>query len=78
MQKRLIDCGYHAPTISWPVSGTIMIEPTESENLDEIDRFCNALLSIKDEIDKIESGKFEKKDNPLINAPHTYFRINSR
>jgi len=73
--KRLIDYGYHAPTMSWPVSGTIMIEPTESENLEEIDRFCNALLSIKDEIDKIESGKFEKKDNPLINAPHTYLEL---
>ena len=73
--KRLIDYGYHAPTMSWPVSGTIMIEPTESENLDEIDRFCNALLSIKDEIVKIESGKFEKKDNPLINAPHTYLEL---
>ena len=58
--KRLVDYGYHAPTMSWPVAGTIMIEPTESENLEEIDRFCNALLSIKDEIDKIETGKFEK------------------
>ena len=75
--KRLIDYGYHAPTMSWPVSGTIMIEPTESENLEEIDRFCNALLNIKDEIDKIDSGKFEKKDNPLINAPHTYLELSS-
>ncbi len=75
--KRLIDYGYHAPTMSWPVSGTIMIEPTESENLEEIDRFCNALLSIKDEIDKVESGKFEKKDNPIINAPHTYLELSA-
>ena len=75
--KRLVDYGYHAPTMSWPVSGTIMIEPTESENLEEIDRFCNALLSIKDEIDKIESGKFEKKDNPVINALHTYLELSS-
>ena len=73
--KRLIDYGYHAPTMSWPVSGTIMIEPTESENLEEIDRFCNALLSIKDEIDKLDSGKFKKDDNPIINAPHTYLEL---
>ena len=75
--KRLIDYGYHAPTMSWPVSGTIMIEPTESENLEEIDRFCDTLLNIKDEIDKIETGKFDKKDNPLINAPHTYLELSA-
>ena len=75
--KRLIDYGYHAPTMSWPVSGTIMIEPTESENLEEIDKFCNALLNIKDEIEKINSGQFEKKDNPMINAPHTYIELSS-
>ncbi len=75
--KRLIDYGYHAPTMSWPVSGTIMIEPTESENLEEIDRFCNALLSIKEEINKIDSGKLNKKDNPVINAPHTYLELSS-
>tara|TARA_Y100000996_G_C22507433_1_gene636998 strand:- start:17 stop:1447 length:1431 start_codon:yes stop_codon:yes gene_type:complete len=75
--KRLIDYGYHAPTMSWPVSGTIMIEPTESENLEEIDRFCDTLLNIKDEIDKIDSGKFDKKDNPLINAPHTYLELSA-
>ena len=63
--------------MSWPVSGTIMIEPTESENLEEIDRFCKALLSIKDEIDKIDTGQFEKKDNPIINAPHTYLELSS-
>jgi glycine dehydrogenase len=73
--KRLIDYGYHAPTMSWPVSGTIMIEPTESENLEEIDRFCDTLLNIKDEIDKIDNGKFKKDDNPIINAPHTYLEL---
>ena len=75
--KRLIDYGYHAPTMSWPVAGTIMIEPTESENLEEIDRFCNALLNIKDEIDKIDVGQFDKKDNPVVNAPHTYLELSS-
>jgi len=75
--KRLIDYGYHAPTMSWPVSGTIMIEPTESENLEEINRFCNALLNIKDEIDKIESGEYDKKDNPIIHAPHTYLELSA-
>ncbi len=73
--KRLIDYGYHAPTMSWPVSGTIMIEPTESENLEEIDRFCDTLLNIKDEIDKIDNGQFKKDDNPIINAPHTYLEL---
>ena len=73
--KRLIDYGYHAPTMSWPVSGTIMIEPTESENLEEIDRFCDTLLNIKDEIDKIDNGQFKKEDNPIINAPHTYLEL---
>ena len=63
--KRLIDYGYHAPTMSWPVAGTLMIEPTESESLGEINRFCNALISIKEEIDKVENGEFDKKDNPL-------------
>ncbi len=75
--KRLIDYGYHAPTMSWPVAGTIMIEPTESENLEEIDKFCNALLNIKDEIDKINSGQFDKKDNPVTNALHTYLELSS-
>jgi len=72
LAKRLIDYGYHAPTMSWPVAGTIMIEPTESENLEEMDRFCNALISIKKEIDKVEQSVFDKNDNPLKNAPHTY------
>ncbi|MGA0077486.1 MAG: aminomethyl-transferring glycine dehydrogenase [Pelagibacteraceae bacterium] len=73
--KRLIDFGYHAPTMSWPVAGTIMIEPTESENLEEIDRFCNALILIKKEIDKVTNSEFDKLDNPLKNAPHTYLEL---
>ena len=75
LAKRLIDFGYHAPTMSWPVAGTIMIEPTESENLEEIDKFCNALIKIKKEIDLVEKGKFDKEDNPLKNAPHTYLEL---
>ena len=75
--KRLIDYGFHAPTMSWPVAGTIMIEPTESENLEEIDRFCDAMLSIKEEIDKVDSGLFSKEDNPLKNAPHTYTELSA-
>jgi len=75
LAKRLIDYGYHSPTMSWPVAGTIMIEPTESENLEEMDRFCNALISIKKEIDKVEHGEFDKIDNPLKNAPHTYLEL---
>ena len=69
--KRLMDYGFHAPTMSFPVPGTIMIEPTESEDKDELDRFCDALLTIRDEIRSIESGKSDKADNPLKNAPHT-------
>jgi glycine dehydrogenase len=69
--KRLIDYGFHAPTMSFPVPGTIMIEPTESEDKAELDRFCDALLSIREEIKEIEEGKADKKDNPLKNAPHT-------
>lgn len=69
--KRLIDYGFHAPTMSFPVPGTIMIEPTESEDKAELDRFCDALLSIRDEIRSIEEGKADKKDNALKNAPHT-------
>ncbi len=69
--KRLIDYGFHAPTMSFPVPGTIMIEPTESEDKAELDRFCDALISIHDEIKAIETGKFDKLDNPLKNAPHT-------
>jgi glycine dehydrogenase len=69
--KRLIDFGYHAPTMSWPVPGTLMIEPTESESLHELDRFCSAMEQIHAEISKIESGQWDSKDNPLKNAPHT-------
>jgi glycine dehydrogenase len=69
--KRLIDYGFHAPTMSFPVPGTIMIEPTESEDKAELDRFCDALLSIREEIKAIEEGRADKKDNALKNAPHT-------
>jgi glycine dehydrogenase len=69
--KRLIDYGFHAPTMSFPVAGTIMIEPTESEDKAELDRFCDALISIHDEISAIEKGLSDKLDNPLKNAPHT-------
>ncbi|WP_127130131.1 aminomethyl-transferring glycine dehydrogenase [Pseudoflavitalea rhizosphaerae] len=69
--KRLMDYGFHAPTLSFPVPGTIMIEPTESEDKAELDRFCDAMLSIREEIRSIEEGKADKKDNPLKNAPHT-------
>lgn len=68
--KRLMDYGYHAPTLSFPVHGTLMVEPTESESLAEIDRFCDVLLQIRQEIADIESGKADKTDNVLINAPH--------
>mgnify|MGYP001132197556 CR=1 FL=1 len=69
--KRLIDYGFHAPTMSFPVAGTIMIEPTESEDKAELDRFCDALISIREEIAAIENGTADKVDNPLKNAPHT-------
>lgn len=69
--KRLIDYGFHAPTMSFPVAGTIMIEPTESEDKAELDRFCDALIAIHGEIKDIESGKADKTNNPLKNAPHT-------
>ncbi len=69
--KRLIDYGFHAPTVSFPVAGTIMIEPTESEDKAELDRFCDALIAIYDEIKAIEHGQLDKTDNPLKNAPHT-------
>jgi glycine dehydrogenase len=69
--KRLMDYNFHAPTMSFPVAGTIMIEPTESEDKAELDRFCDALLSIRAEIAAIETGHSDKLDNPLKNAPHT-------
>jgi len=69
--KRLIDYGFHAPTMSFPVAGTLMIEPTESENLTELDRFCDAMIAIRNEIKQVESGEYTLEDNPLVNAPHT-------
>jgi glycine dehydrogenase len=69
--KRLIDYGFHAPTMSFPVAGTLMVEPTESEDLGELDRFVDAMIAIKDEIDRVASGDWPNEDNPLRNAPHT-------
>lgn len=69
--KRLMDYGFHAPTMSFPVAGTLMIEPTESENVDEIDRFCDAMIAIKGEIDAVRTGEWPADDNPLVHAPHT-------
>jgi glycine dehydrogenase len=69
--KRLIDAGFHAPTMSWPVAGTLMIEPTESETKAELDRFCDAMLAIREEIRAIEAGEMDHDNNPLKNAPHT-------
>ena len=69
--KRLIDCGFHAPTMSWPVAGTLMVEPTESETKAELDRFCDAMLAIRREIADIEAGRIDAENNPLKNAPHT-------
>jgi glycine dehydrogenase len=69
--KRLQDYGFHAPTMSWPVAGTLMIEPTESESKAEIDRFCDAMIAIRAEIDEIAAGRLDRADNPLKNAPHT-------
>jgi glycine dehydrogenase len=73
--KRLMDYGFHAPTMSWPVTGTLMIEPTECESKAELDRFCDALISIRKEIADIESGKIDKANNPLKRAPHTLRQI---
>jgi len=75
--KRLMDYGFHAPTVSWPVAGTMMIEPTESESKPELDRFCDAMISIRAEIDAIANGKIDKQNNPLKNAPHTAQQIAS-
>jgi glycine dehydrogenase len=69
--KRLIDLGFHAPTMSFPVAGTLMIEPTESESLPELDRFCDAMIAIREEIARVEAGEWPRDDNPLVNAPHT-------
>ncbi len=75
--KRLMDFGFHAPTISWPVPGTMMIEPTESESKTELDRYCEALITIRGEIEAIEEGRLPRDDNPLKNAPHTIEVVSS-
>ncbi len=69
--KRLVDYGFHAPTMSFPVAGTLMVEPTESEDLGELDRFIDAMIAIREEAAKVESGEWDKADNPLVNSPHT-------
>ncbi|MBL7662659.1 aminomethyl-transferring glycine dehydrogenase [bacterium] len=75
--KRLMDYGFHAPTVSWPVPGTLMIEPTESESKAELDRFCEAMIAIRGEIQAIATNKFDLQDNPLKNAPHTILELSS-
>jgi glycine dehydrogenase len=69
--KRLMDYGFHAPTMSFPVAGTMMVEPTESEDLGELDRFIAAMIAIRNEIREIEHGRWTREDNPLVHAPHT-------
>lgn len=69
--KRLMDYGFHAPTMSFPVAGTLMVEPTESEDLEEIDRFCDAMIAIREEMAKVKNGEWPLENNPLVNAPHT-------
>ena len=69
--KRLMDCGFHAPTMSWPVAGTLMVEPTESETKAELDRFCDAMIAIRDEVRAIERGEIAVEASPLRHAPHT-------
>ncbi len=73
--KRLMDYGFHAPTMSWPVAGTLMIEPTESESKEELDRFCDAMLKIREEVRQVEEGNWPLEDNPLVNAPHTQLNL---
>jgi glycine dehydrogenase len=75
--KRLMDYGFHAPTMSFPVAGTLMIEPTESESKAELDRLCEALIRIRDEIREVEAGELDARDNPLVNAPHTAEAVSS-
>ncbi|HSI84149.1 MAG TPA: aminomethyl-transferring glycine dehydrogenase [Candidatus Methylacidiphilales bacterium] len=75
--KRLMDYGFHAPTVSWPVPGTVMVEPTESESKEELDRFIDAMISIRAEIQEVVDGKFPKDNNPLKNAPHTALAVTS-
>ncbi len=69
--KRLMDYGYHAPTVSFPVAGTVMVEPTESETKDELDRFCDAMIAIRHEIDEIANGNADPENNVVRNSPHT-------
>src|SRR4051812_49461110 len=69
--KRLVDYGFHAPTMSFPVAGTLMVEPTESEDLQELDRFCDAMIAIRAQIDRVRSGEWSRDANPLVGAPHT-------
>merc|ERR1712110_174753 len=73
--KRLQDYGFHAPTMSWPVPHSLMVEPTESEDMAELDRFCDAMISIREEIRKVENGTWPMEDNPLKNAPHTQVEV---
>ena len=75
--KRLMDYGFHAPTVSFPVPGTLMIEPTESEPREELDRFCDAMIAIREEIREIETGEADRSDNVLKNAPHPLGRVTS-
>ena len=75
--KRLMDYGYHAPTVSFPVAGTVMIEPTESESMQELDRFIEAMLSIRREIAEVHNGNFDAENNPLKNSPHTMQKLTS-
>jgi len=73
--KRLMDYGFHAPTLSFPVADTLMVEPTESESKEELDRFCHAMIAIHAELEKVKSGAWPRSDNPLKNAPHTALEI---
>merc|ERR1719322_297878 len=73
--KRLMDYGFHAPTMSWPVTGALMIEPTESEDKAELDRFCDALIQIRKEVNDIETGKIDRENNPIKRPPHTLQQI---
>ncbi|RBL64768.1 glycine dehydrogenase (aminomethyl-transferring), partial [Xanthomonas oryzae pv. oryzae] len=75
--KRLIDFGFHAPTLSFPVAGTLMVEPTESESQHELDRFIDAMIQIREEIRAIEDGRLERDDNPLKHAPHTAAQVSA-
>ena len=75
--KRLIDFGFHAPTLSFPVAGTLMVEPTESESMHELDRFIDAMIQIREEIRAVEEGKLDREDNPLVNAPHTAAQVSA-